>query len=203
MKVFSTIGQRWAGFKTRLSNNQTVSKGITLYRSMSPRDQRLFIGLIVAILVGVVALGFISGRRYIHRLNEDIARKEQQLQRLVDVRSDYVQLKSRIEALEEKMGKGEDFSLTAFLERSANGIGFSEPVNIQSRGETANEGFTETLVDVKIRKAALDQIIRYLFAVETAPQQLRIKSVRLKTTFRSRELLDAEIEVVQLIPREA
>ncbi len=153
------------------------------------------------VVVGISGAVY-SARQYEKRLEQDIARKQEQLARVLDVRVEHENLKTRIAAREEELKRNPDFNLTSFLEREANTVGFTQPVNIQSKGDVANDGFREITADVKIRKADLPKIVDYLHRIETAPHRLTVKELRIRTTFGSKSELDADLEVSHLAPQE-
>jgi len=195
--------ERWNRFIDRVNRSALISRARELFESMSPRDRRLFVMLACFLVLGLLSTAVYSGNKYLNRQEQDIARKQDQLTRVLTIRMEHETLKRQIEALENELKSDADFNLTSFLERSSNDIGFDRTVNIQTKGETAGDGFTERAVEVKVRKAPLDKIIRLLYMVEVAPQRLSIKSLRIRTAFGSREKLDADFEVTLLTPQEA
>ncbi|MFM7202429.1 MAG: hypothetical protein ACKO6N_16725 [Myxococcota bacterium] len=193
---------RFAALVNRIGNASLVVRFRTLYESLSPRDRRLFIGLSAFFLMVLVGTAAWSGNRYLNRLEQENQRKQEQLVRILEVQLGYDELKKQITDLEAQLKGNVEFNLTSFLENTANTISFPNQVNIQSKGEETNEGVRSVKAEVKVRKAPLESILKYLHAVESAPQRLHVKNLRIRTTFNSRAELDMELEVVVLTPQE-
>lgn len=196
-------GARFGAFMNRVGDSALIVRFRTLYESLSPRDRRLFIGLVVFFVLLVLGFASWSGNRYLVKLEQDNTRKQEQLGRVLEARMAHEELRGQIDALEALLKQNGDFNLTSFLERLANEQQFPQTVNIQTKGEQVKEGVKEVTVEVRIRKAPLEKIVRYLHAIESAPQHLQVRNLRIRTTFNSRSELDLELEVVVLAPQEA
>jgi hypothetical protein len=59
------------------------------------------------------------------------------------------------------------------------------------------------MVGVKLRKRSLEELVRYLYAIETAPQRLTVKSLRVRTSYRSKSELNISLDVTALKPQES
>ena len=198
----TNLKERWASFTARLGQATLIVRARTLYESLSPRDRRLFLMLVSFFALALVGGGIWLGNKHLTRLEQEITRKQDQLKRIEEVRTEHETLKAQIAQLEGQMKQNPDFNLTSFLERAATEVAFTEAPTIQTKGETANEGFREIAVDVRLRKASLDKIVTYLHKIETAPERLTVKNLRIRTTFGSRSSLDVDIEVSVMAPQE-
>lgn len=194
---------RFEALVTKVGQSSFVVRFRTLYESLSPRDRRLFIGLVGFLIALVVGSAAYSGNRYLQRLSQDNIRKQDQLVRVMEIRMAHDELKQQIDALEAQLKTNGEFNLTSFLERTANDLQFPQTVNIQTKGEQVTEGVRALAVEVKIRKAPLKKILRYVHAIESTAQRLQVKNLRIRTTFNSRQELDCELEVVVLTPQES
>lgn len=194
---------RFEALVTRIGQSSLVVRFRTLYESLSPRDRRLFIGLVAFFIAIVVGSAAYSGNRYLQRLSQDNIRRQEQLVRVLEIQLAHDELKGQIDALEALLKSNGDFNLTSFLERTANDLQFPQTVNIQTKGESVAEGVRSLAVEVKIRKAPLEKILRYLHAIESTAQRLQVKNLRIRTTFNSRQELDCELEVIVLTPQDS
>ncbi len=197
------LRERLGNLQERISRWTPIAKANSLFDSMSPRDRRLFIFMVSTIFVVVTLLVVVQARKHLRYLEQEITRKEQQLALVQAETERYQKLKRQISALEKQLGENPDFNLTAFLEREADKLDMADAISINSRGETAKEGFTETTVSVKLRKRSLVDVVRYLYAIETAPQLLVVKSLRIRTTYGSRANLNVDIDISIMTPQEA
>jgi general secretion pathway protein M len=196
------LKERASQLSDRVAQASLVVRAREMYESLSPRDRRLFIMLVSFFALLLVGGGTLSARNYLKRRQQELERKQGQLTRVEEVRAEHEALKGQISKLEEELKRDSNFNLTAFLERTSTEVGFTEPVNIQSKGETVNNGFKEIAVEVRIRKASLDRLVSYLYLIENAPQRLTMKSLRIHTAFGNKSDLDAELEVSMLAPQE-
>lgn len=188
---------------SRIGNSSLVVRFRSLYDSLSPRDRRLFMGLVAFLVLLLVGSASWSGNRYLQRLNQENLRRQEQLVRVLEVQLSHEELKRQIDALETQLKSNEEFNLTSFLEREANTLAFPQSVNIQTKGDSVNEGVRSLSVEVKIRKAPLEKIVKYLHVIESAKERLQVQNLRIRTTFNSRAELDCELEVVVLTPQES
>jgi general secretion pathway protein M len=198
----ATMKERLSRLTDRVGNVALIKKASALYESLSPRDRRL-LWLLVGFfsLAGLGGTGW-AGKTYLSRLDRDIQRKQDQLSRVEAVRTEHQTLKAQIDKLEQELKQNPDFNLTAYLERTSTEVGFTDPANIQSKGEVAGDGFKEISVDVRVRKAPLDKIVTYLYQIERSPQRLNVKRLRVYPAFGSKTDLNAELEVSVLAPQE-
>lgn len=191
-----------SSFLKRISELGPIAKISSFFESLSSRDRRLFLFMLSVVIIAFFGVSSLWGRSYIRRLNEDIDRKKDQLARIQEIESEHTSLVEQIKKLEDSLKSGKDFNLTAFLERVGNDISFPSPISIQSKGEASNNGFSEKTMEVRIRKAPLDKVTKYLYQVEGAPERLNVKTMRIRTAFGSRSDLDADFEISYLIPQE-
>ena len=55
--------------------------------------------------------------------------------------------------------------------------------------------YKENMVEIKMEKIPLEQLVRYLYKVENSPELLRIKELRIKPRFDNKNLMDARFKV--------
>ena len=200
--MVTNLRERWNQTGEKVARWAPFAKVNNLLDSMSPRDRRLLLFMVTTIVVVLTLIAVIQAKKHLRYLEQEIGRKEQQLELVQAETERYQTLKQQISAIEKQLRENPDFNLTAFLEREADKLGMSEAISINTRGETAKEGFLETLVNVKLRKRSLVDIVRYLYAIETAPQHLVIKSLRIRTSYGSRSDLNVDIDVSIMTPQE-
>ncbi len=196
------LHERWSRAGDKVARWTPFAKVNSLLDSMSPRDRRLLLFMVTTIVVVVTLVAVLQAKKHLRYLEQEIARKQQQLELVRAETERYQALKQQIAAIEKQLSENPDFNLTAFLEREADKLGMSDAISINTRGETAKEGFLETLVNVKLRKRSLVDIVRYLYAIETAPQHLVIKSLRIRTSYGSRSDLHVDLDVSIMTPQE-
>jgi len=131
------------------------------------------------------------------QLDRLIPRKEQSLNEMMQLKGEYLDLSEKIQRLENRLPAETTFSALSFIEENAakNGvrsnIAFIRPLTPQY-----NRPYREIPVEVKLENVSLSQIIPFLTAIETAPQQLRIKRLAMKTRFADQDKMDVTFLVL-------
>jgi hypothetical protein len=119
---------------------------------------------------------------------------EEELRAVQLLRSRYYEVHARTASVEERIRngpKGEIFTTLESLARaSAVTVDSMEP-----RTSPANDDYRETKVQVILRGVTLAQTVNYLQRIESAPQLLSIKSLRIRTRSDKPELLDVTFMV--------
>lgn len=131
------------------------------------------------------------------KLEKLIPRKQQALQDLKGLQSEYLEISQRIEDIEKGLPTESTFSSLSFLEENAasnrirDKIAFIRPLSPQLK-----KPYREIPVEVKIEEVNLHQIIPFLTAIEQAPQGLRIKRLAMKTRFSDPDKMDVTFLVL-------
>jgi general secretion pathway protein M len=60
---------------------------------------------------------------------------------------------------------------------------------------TPSEVYNEESVEVKMEGVTLEQLVRYLYQIETSPQLLKIKKLDIKPRYDNRQILTATFRV--------
>ncbi len=120
------------------------------------------------------------------------AADERELVRQLRARFDEVS--GRLAGIEQRIQPGPQANLFATLEtlaqQSAVKVDAMEP-----RTSPASDEFRETKVQVSLENATLPQVIAYLHKIETAPQLLSVKSLRIRTRSDQPEMLEVTFTV--------
>ena len=163
------------------------------------RRERMFLiwggGLALLILV----YGLVAGAdRYSSRLRDldRLAQKKQQdLQALLGLTQNYEGLKRDVGQLEGKIDRDQGtFSLLAFLETTAAATDLrSKIASIKPQPLATVDIYRETSVEVRIENVTLEQVVRFLSALEAAPHFIKVKNVHLRTRFADARFMDATL----------
>ncbi len=118
----------------------------------------------------------------------------QQAQAVAALRVRYDEVKQRLSGVERRIPAGPQAELFSTLEtlaqQSAVKVDAMEP-----RTAPANEDYRETKVQVTLGGVTLPQVVAYLHKIESAPQLLSVKSLRLRTRADQPELLEVSFTV--------
>lgn len=152
------------------------------------------LGLFLALALGVVRP--LLGAR--ERLELSIATGERRLQELLELEQAYRQLTAENAGLKEALGKRRhDFTLFGFLEGLANRDGLRAQIEFMRPSVKAlNETFQEEQVEMRLNGVSMKSLIPYLYHIETAAEQIRVKRLTMRPQQRNRSLLEVNLVLV-------
>jgi len=171
-------------------------------RTLSERERWWLLGGAAAL--AVILLGALVVSPYL-KARDDLQRK---IDRASSLLEDIEQARPEVARLRERLAQaprsaGRPQSATAVVENTAAAQGLRERL-LSLRPQPVSEGgeLAESL-EVGVEKASLEELIRWLYALENAPGGQKVVQLRLRKRFDNRELFDATLSVVRYRPGEA
>jgi type II secretory pathway component PulM len=165
------------------------------FEGLAPRDRLAVVAMAGALCVAVFAFGLVQpilGAS--NRAGQRLAGAEQELAAVRELRARYDEVNARLSVVEARIKdgpRGEIFTtLEQLAKQSAVKIDSMEP-----RTSPASEEYRETKVQVVLKSVTLVQMVNYLHRIESAPQLLSIKSLRVRSRSDDSELLDVTFSV--------
>jgi len=172
----------------------------TLYNTflgLQPREQIIAIIVVgfVLLLVVVMPISLASGK--ISKLEKTLQTSKEQINDVVREIADYNREKSHLTSVETLLKAGFDTSISTTIENFASQSGIKENVDsLKERPITPSDIFDEASVDVRMSKISLDQLVEFLYKIESERTRiLRIKQLQIKPRFDNRKLLDVSFQV--------
>ncbi len=164
---------------------------------ISPRERLALIVCGLVVLATVIFLGVVLPyRNAMTRLDGKIASRQKQVQQIQELRQEYLLLQQQLSKAEGRLDKARNFSLFSFVEATAARVASKENlVYMRPQTGSAQEGFREESVEIKLEKLHLDQLVRFLYSFESADAALQVKSLRIRTRFDDHSQLDAVMTV--------
>jgi general secretion pathway protein M len=152
---------------------------------------------VVAVLAAVLFLGIIAPyRNALTQLDGQITSRQRQIREVESMRREFLMLQQQQSTAEARLDKGGAFSLFPFVEGLVGQIAAKENlVSMRPQPPVPRETLREESVEVRLEKIRLDQVIRLLYAVDTADALLQVKNLRLRTRFDDRSLFDATMTI--------
>jgi general secretion pathway protein M len=100
--------------------------------------------------------------------------------------------------LEQRLPAGEgQFSLLAFMEEAAASVQIRDRiVGMQPQQGTAQQGYQETAVDLRLDGIQLPQLLALLVALEQAPYDVQVHHLQIKPKYDNPVNLDATLRIV-------
>lgn len=119
---------------------------------------------------------------------------EQELEGVRRLRAEYASASGALASVEQRIQQGPSSNLLTTLETLAQ----QSSVKIESmepQAAASSERYRETKVQLVLKSVTLAQTVSYLQQIESAPQPLSIKNLRLRTRSDNPELLDVTFTV--------
>ena len=163
--------------------------------NLSPRERLLVAGaggllLVLILLVGVINPVLSASSRASRRVEA----ADEEFRAVQILRSRYDEISARMSSVEERIRSGPQGEIFTILESLARASAVTVD-SMEPRTSPANDDYRETKVQVILRGVTLAQLVSYLQRIESAPQLLSIKSLRIRTRSDKPELLDVNFTV--------
>jgi type II secretory pathway component PulM len=159
------------------------------------RREHVFVLAAGAVLVIVVLLiGVANLRAASNRATRRVERAEEELRAMQTLRSRYDEVDRRLATVEQRIRSGPRGEIFTTLESLARACAVTVD-SMEPRTSPASDDYQETKVQVILRGVTLAQMVNYLDRIESAPQLLSIKSLRIRTRSDKPELLDVNFTV--------
>lgn len=181
---------------TRLIENLRGRFG-DLVASMTPRDRRLFVGLVIFVYIAVVGGVFWLGRAQLRDLQSRVADREQTLTLVKTLAADEAEGRDQVKTIEEELKRNATQDLPSFMEKATQKLGMSaQLLGVREKGTTTEGTLEEKTYGVELSKLTLQQLVDFLHEVETTRYPLKIRSTKVKTqTIGGQKVLNVSLEV--------
>jgi general secretion pathway protein M len=153
-------------------------------------------GIAVALLL-FYRFGLSPTLERLRTLDRLVGVKERDLQQMKTLRETYLAQKRLLEEVNRNLGqRGQDFAIFSFLEDLANKTGIKDNIKYMNPAVTTpGELFRESSVEMRLEGIALQQLTRYVYDIERAPQLLRVRRMHIKPRPANPDLLDVTFQV--------
>ena len=172
----------------------------TAFQNLSARERLLVASAGGILLFGLLCFGIVmpllsASDRVVARADA----AEQQLGALVRLRREYDDVQGRLASVEQRIRSEARGNLRTTLESLAS-LATVKVESMEPQASPANDAYRETKVEVALAGITLPQTVNYLHQIETAPQVLSVKSLRIRTRPDKPELLDVTFTVSSFEP---
>ena len=153
-------------------------------------------GVAVALLL-FYRVGLGPALERLHTLDRLVAQKEREVHEMKTLRDTYLAQKNLMEEVNRSLAqRGQEFAFFSFLEDLANKAGVKNNiVYMKPALSTPGELYRESSVEMRLEGIGLQQLIRYLYDIERAPQLLRVRRMAIKPRTANADLLDVTFQV--------
>jgi len=151
--------------------------------------------IIFAVVIQFAVMPFFEKRE---RYRNNVTVKEKQLQEIAVLRQEYLLLQQDSDILAQRLAnRAKNFTLFSFLEKAAGEAGVKG--NIKSMKPSASTGkgpFKESLVEMKLERITLGQMVGYLKLIESPKNLVSIKRISIQSNKKETQFLDAVLQVL-------
>ena len=151
--------------------------------------------IISALVIQFVIMPFWENRE---RLKNNVTVKHNNLQQIVGLRQQFLLLQQDSNTLAQRLaGRTKNFTLFSFLEKAAGDAEVKN--NIKSMKPSASTGkgpFKESLVEMKLERITLAQMVGYLKLIESPEKLVSIKRISIQSNKKETQFLDVVLQVL-------
>jgi type II secretory pathway component PulM len=170
------------------------------FQSLSARERLLVGSAGGVLLLGVVWFGIVMPLVAARdRVTARADAAEQQLDVIARLRRDFDDVQQRLASVEQRIRGEARGNLRTTLESLASRASVKVE-SMEPQATPASDRYRETKVEVGLTGVTLPQTVNYLHQIETAPQVLSVKSLRIRTRPDKPELLDVTFTVSSFEP---
>ena len=152
--------------------------------------------LLLALWLGVIS----PYKRGMEQTESRIVSRQGQLEEVRQLQQEYVKLQAMLASAEKNLARSSrGFSLFTFVEDVTTRIGIRDNlVSMRPQTPQVQGEYREESVEIRLEKVGLDQMVRFLYALESADTPMQMKSMRLKPRFDNRTQLDSVLIISSL-----
>ena len=145
------------------------------------------------VLQGVL-LPYMEARKTMTR---SLSRNESELADIELLRQEYLELKSRQGDIEERLvERTPGFSLFSFLEEQAATTKVKDRVTyMKPTANEIDEGFNESIVEMKMERVTLDQLVSFLAKIESEEKIVSVQRISIQENGQEEGLLDTVLSI--------
>ena len=151
--------------------------------------------LVAALVIQFAIMPFLEKKE---RYKNNVAVKRNNLQQMVALRQEYMLLQQDSDTLAQRLNKRpKNFTLFSFLEKAAGDAGVMD--NIKSMKPSASTGkgpFKESLVEMKLERITLGQMVGYLRLIESPETLVSVKRISIQANKKETQFLDVILQVL-------
>ncbi|MCF8025722.1 MAG: type II secretion system protein M [Desulfobacteraceae bacterium] len=126
-----------------------------------------------------------------------LAAKQQSLSEIKQMYREYQSLQSRTQKAEKRYSeRPEGFTLFSFMDRLAGETGIKENITYMKPGSTEDEsrGLKISHVELKLQDVTIEELISYLFHIETSKSMVRINRLSISREGEGKSLLSVVMQ---------
>ena len=151
----------------------------------------------VFVLFQFIIFPFFDRREVIGR---GIDAKRDGLKEIVKLRSEYESYKRGAEGIQKYLrSRMKSFTLFSYLEQAAGKAGVKDHIKyMKPSASRSNDRFKESMVEMRLDKISLKQLVDYLYLIESPENVVSIKKISIKDSKSAPGYLDTVMQVLTI-----
>ena len=151
--------------------------------------------IVFAVVLQLAIMPFLEKRE---QLKNSVAGKQNNLQQMAALRQEYLLLQQDSNTLAQRLtSREQSFTLFSFLEKAAGDAGVKENIKYMKPSASSGTGpFKESLVEMKLERITLGQMVGYLKLIESPDKLVSLKRVSIQSNKKETQFLDAILQVL-------
>ncbi len=156
------------------------------------------LAVIVIVLGAVIQFVFTPFLAKKELYKNNVTAKQNNLQEMVALREEYLLLEQDSDVLTQRLAqRPKNFTLFSFLEKAAGDAGVKENIKSMKPSASAGKGpFKESLVEMKLERITLGQMVDYLKLIESPEYLVNIKRLSIQSNKKETQFLDVVLQVL-------
>lgn len=167
------------------------------------KREKIFISLGVSFVALFLLVRFIIFPFFDHReaMKRGIETKKSGLKEIRLLKAQYESYTKGAEGIQRRLGRREKgFTLFSFLEQAAGSARVKDHIKYMKPSDSQGNGrFKESMVEMKLDRINLRQLVDYLYLIESPEHLVSIKRVSIRDSQGAPEYLDAIMQVVTIV----
>ncbi|MDT8420885.1 MAG: type II secretion system protein GspM [Desulfuromonadales bacterium] len=169
-----------------------------MIQKMSRREQLMVLAAMVTVVLVAIWLGVVEPyRSALAKLDSQISTRESSLDEVKKLQQDILRLQQQLAGTSGR--KEMDGPLFSHVERMTDQVGVRVNLLSMRPQPTTQQGeYRQQLVELKLEKLTIPQLVRFLYAIEYSGQGTQVKSLRIKRRFDDHSSLDVNLTLFSL-----
>lgn len=171
------------------------------YLGLGPREQILsLVGIGVVILLLIIIPISCAGSR-LGKLQKQITNHEKNVGKVMTKINEYKTAQERLKKVERTIRPKSQVQLTTRIESLATQSGIGGKIDsLKEKPGTPGEDYEELVVNVRMSKLSLSQVMEFVFGIETQKDlSLKINRMQVRPRYDNRQQFDVNFEVSTLV----
>ena len=165
------------------------------FRKRNAREQALLAGAAFAAALVLLQLAVVNPlRARLEETREQAERASRDLEQVVVLAPELQRIQLQLAAVEQRIQPGAQTNLLQLLGQLAQDANVKVE-SIRQKAGSRNDRFPETRAEVELRGATLAQAVQFLYKIETAPLYLIVRSLSIRASGGTEQLLDVTFSV--------